>query len=111
IVPREPQALTISHTQLGLDIRKFQQQLANLGIGHGDAVSIALLNSYEFAISFLATTNQRAIAAPLNPQYKQDEFEFYISDLTSKLILVPNGAFSQDAPAVRAAKKFGAAVA
>nr|GFD53151.1 hypothetical protein [Tanacetum cinerariifolium] len=54
---------------------------------------------------------QRAIAAPLNSAYKQSEFEFYIDDLSSAIALVPKGAFAQDAAAVRAARKYQAAIA
>ncbi len=74
IVPSKPKALTISYKQLTRDVLEFQSKLAELGIGHGDAVSIALPNTYEFIVSFLATSYQRAIAAPLNPAYKQAEF-------------------------------------
>jgi len=57
-------------------------------------------------------TDQRIrIAAPLNPAYKQSEFEFFIDDLSSSLTLVPKGAYAQDAPAVRAARKYKAAIA
>ncbi|KAI5284369.1 hypothetical protein KEM54_001391, partial [Ascosphaera aggregata] len=68
-------------------------------------------NSYEFIVSFLAVSWQRAIAAPLNPSYKQEEFEFYINDLSSALALVPRGAVAADVAAVRAARKFRAAIA
>lgn len=85
--------------------------MADIGISHGSAVSIALPNSYAFIVSFLATSYQRAIAAPLNSAYKQDEFEFYIDDLSSSLALVPRGAFEKDGPAVRAARKYKAAIA
>lgn len=111
IVPRQPEALSVSYQQLDLDIRTFQKQLAELGIGHGDAVSIALPNTYEFIVSFLATTWQRAIAAPLNPAYKQSEFEFYINDLSSSIVLVPQGAHARNDAAVRAARTHGAVVA
>jgi acyl-CoA synthetase (AMP-forming)/AMP-acid ligase II len=47
----------------------------------------------------------------LNPAYKQSEFEFYIDDLSSAIALVPQGAFAQDAAAVRAARKYNAAIA
>lgn len=110
IVPSKP-ALTVSYKQVDVDIRSFQKQLADLGIGHGSAVSIATVNSYEFIVSFLAASYQRAIAAPLNPAYKQDEFEFYIDDLSSSLILVPKGAFERNAPSIRAARKYGATIA
>ncbi|KAF2399204.1 acetyl-CoA synthetase-like protein [Trichodelitschia bisporula] len=103
--------LTLSFSQLTAEISSFQKKLAALGIGHGAAVSIALPNSYEFIISFLASAWQRAIAAPLNPAYKKSEFEFYIDDLSSALALVPQGAFAKDADAVRAARKYQAAIA
>jgi acyl-CoA synthetase (AMP-forming)/AMP-acid ligase II len=47
----------------------------------------------------------------LNPAYKQSEFELYIDDLSSAIALVPQGAFAQDAAAVRAARKYNAAIA
>ena len=111
IVPGKPDALTVTYQRLNSDILAFQKKLAELGIAPGAAVSSALVNSYEFIVSFLATSWQRAIAAPLNPGYKQEEFEFYIDDLSSSLALVPKGAYAQNSAAVRAAKKYNAAVA
>lgn len=108
IVPGSP-ALTISYARLHADISAFQKQLAALGVAPGAAVSIALPNSYAFIVSFLAASWQRAIAAPLNSAYKQSEFEFYIDDLSSHLVLVPKGEV--DGPAVKAAQKYNAAVA
>ncbi|KAL1983213.1 hypothetical protein VTN96DRAFT_387 [Rasamsonia emersonii] len=111
IIPQKPSPLTISYQQLNAEVASFQKKLAKLGIRPGDAVSIALPNSYEFIVSFLAATWQRAIAAPLNPAYKQEEFEFYIDDLSSALTVVPRGFFEKDGPAVRAARKYKAAIA
>lgn len=111
IVPSKPSPLTISYSQLSADIAGLQSQLAQLGIQHGDAVSIALPNNYEFIVSFLATSYQRAIAAPLNPAYKQDEFEFYIEDLSSAIVIIPQGSYAKVGPAVRAARRFNAAIA
>ncbi|KAL8798234.1 MAG: hypothetical protein Q9182_006840 [Xanthomendoza sp. 2 TL-2023] len=82
-----------------------------MGIVPQSAVSIALPNSYEFIVAFLATTRQRAIAAPLNPLYKQDEFEFYIEDLKSAAILVPRDFHPSNGPAIQAARKHHAAIA
>ncbi|KIX04662.1 uncharacterized protein Z518_05532 [Rhinocladiella mackenziei CBS 650.93] len=111
IVPSKPNALTISYKRLTQDILDFQTKLAHLGIRHADAVSIALPNSYEFIVSFLATSFQRAIAAPLNPSYKQNEFEFYIEDLSSAVSILPKGSWSKEGAAVRAARKYNAAIA
>lgn len=110
IIPGSP-ALTISYQKLSADVKAFQQQLANAGIQAQAAVSIALPNTYEFIVAFIAASWQRAIAAPLNSAYKQSEFEFYIDDLSSAIALVPKGAFAQDAAAVRAARRYNAAIA
>lgn len=111
IIPGKPHALTISYQQLNAQASSLQKQLASLGITPQSAVSIALPNSFEFIVAFLAASWQRAIAAPLNPAYKQDEFEFYIDDLKSAVALVPRGSVEQDGPAVRAARKYKAAIA
>ena len=111
IVPGKPDALFISSEKLDSDVSSFQRKLANFGITPQSAVSIALPNSYEFIVAFLAASWQRAIAAPLNPAYKQEEFEFYIDDLSSAVALIPRGSYYQNGPAVCAARKYNAAIA
>lgn len=111
IIPSKPKPLTVTYADLVRETSSFQQKLAAIGITHGSPVSIATVNSYEFIIGFLAASWQRGIAAPLNPAYKQDEFEFYIDDVKSAIVLVPRGAYDANAPAVRAAQKFNAAIA
>jgi acyl-CoA synthetase (AMP-forming)/AMP-acid ligase II len=111
IVPSKPNALTVSYNELSAEILSFQRKLAKLGVAPQAAVSIALPNTYEFIVAFLAASWQRGIAAPLNSAYKQEEFEFYIDDLSSAVALVPRGSFQQDGPAVRAARKYKAAIA
>lgn len=111
IVPSKPAALTVTYADLVRETTSFQRKLAAIGITHGSPVSIATVNSYEFIIGFLAASWQRGIAAPLNPAYKQDEFEFYIDDVKSAIVLVPRGAYAANAPAVHAAQKFNAAIA
>ncbi|KAK3680617.1 hypothetical protein B0T22DRAFT_387912 [Podospora appendiculata] len=111
IIPSKPTALTVTYADLVAEIGLFQQKLAAIGITKGSAVSIATVNSYEFIVSFLAAAWQRGIAAPLNPAYKQDEFEFYIDDVRSAVVLVPHGAYAAGSPAVKAAQRFNAAIA
>ena len=111
IVPSKPSPLIVTYSELLGEVASFQKKLAAIGIARGSPVSIAVVNSYEFIVSFLASAWQRGIAAPLNPAYKQDEFEFYIEDVKSAVVLVPKGDYQKASPAVRAAKKFNAAVA
>ncbi|KAI4127278.1 MAG: hypothetical protein LQ338_003282 [Usnochroma carphineum] len=104
IIPKESNPIVISHRELRRRVFNFQKKLASIGITHRDAVAIALPNSLEFSVAFLAATSQRAIAAPLNPAYKQGEFEFYLSDLKAAVVLVPKGAIAENSEAVKAAR-------
>jgi oxalate---CoA ligase len=103
--------LKISYHSLKRRIHSLQSRLASLGVSPHSAVTFSLINGLEFAICFLAVGAQRAIAAPLNPAYQQAEVEFYVDDIKAALLIVPRGAVEKDAPAVRAARKFGAGVA
>ena len=62
------------------------------GIAAGDPVAIVLHNGAEFLVAFLAATWARAVAAPLNPAYKLDEFKFYMEDIGVRAAIVPPGA-------------------
>ena len=77
--------------------------LNELGIGRNDRVVIVLPNGPEMATAFLSIACC-ATTAPLNPAYKQDEFDFYLSDLAAKALVVEQGS---DAPAVTAARNQG----
>jgi acyl-CoA synthetase (AMP-forming)/AMP-acid ligase II len=57
------------------------------GIGNNDRVAIVLENGPEMAAAFLCVA-AGATAAPLNPAYRADEFEFYLSDLKAKVLLI-----------------------
>jgi oxalate---CoA ligase len=73
------------------------------GIGRGDRVAIVLPNGPTMASAFLAIASG-AVTAPLNPAYRAEEFEFYLSDLGAKALVVDAGTAS---PAVGVAKKLG----
>ena len=77
--------------------------LNGIGIGRNDRVAIVLPNGPEMAASFIACASG-VTSAPLNPAYRADEFEFYLSDLHAKALIVEQGSTS---PAVEVAKKLG----
>jgi acyl-coenzyme A synthetase/AMP-(fatty) acid ligase len=79
--------------------------LNGFGIGRNDRVVIVLPNGPEMVAAFLAI-GSGATAAPLNPAYKVDEFEFYMSDLSAKALVVEAGSASS---ALEAAKRLGVA--
>ncbi|KAL8647453.1 MAG: hypothetical protein Q9210_005550 [Variospora velana] len=106
IIPGPP-ILQISHENLKQQCLSLRHDLVSRGISPGTAVAISLPNSLEFVVTFFAITWQRAVAAPLNPAYKEDEVAFYIADVDAKAVIVPQGACKQPSPAVVAAEKRG----
>ena len=64
--------------------------LRSRGIRPNDRVAYVLDNGPEAATTFLSVA-AGATAAPLNPAYRADEYEFYLSDLAAKLLIVAQG--------------------
>ncbi|GAB2233441.1 hypothetical protein Drorol1_Dr00002664 [Drosera rotundifolia] len=62
-------------------------RLLAAGVRPRDVVALTFPISEEFVIMFLAVIRVRATAAPLNAAYTADEFEFYLSDSDSKLLI------------------------
>jgi acyl-CoA synthetase (AMP-forming)/AMP-acid ligase II len=62
-----------------------------------------LNNGPEMATAFISVA-AGAASAPLNPAYRADEFEFYLSDLNARGLIVEAGSTS---PAVEVARKLG----
>ncbi|MGE3651238.1 MAG: acyl--CoA ligase [Reyranellaceae bacterium] len=82
---------------------KTMVDLNAMGIGRNDRVAIVLPNGPEMAAAFVAVASC-ATTAPLNPAYRADEFEFYLTDLKAKALLVQQG---EDSPARAVAQKLG----
>lgn len=61
--------------------------LNRMNIGRNDRVAIVLPNGPEMAASFIAI-GCGATTAPLNPAYRAEEFDFYLSDLGAKALVI-----------------------
>jgi oxalate---CoA ligase len=77
-----------------------------MGVGRNDRVAIVLTNGPEMATCYMACASGTT-SAPLNPAYRADEFEFYLSDLNAKVLMVEQGSSS---PAIAVAQKLGVRV-
>ena len=73
------------------------------GISRGDRVALVLPQGPDLAAAFLAIA-AGATCAPLNPGYRREEFEFYLTDVRAKALIVAAGS---DSPAVAAAAAVG----
>jgi len=111
--PSEAVALTapgreaMNYGALRAFVKRIHRQLAARDIVQGDRVAIVLPNGPEMASAFLAVASAVS-AAPLNPAYKEAEYDFYLSDLMPKLVLVEKGS---DNPVRTAAARLGIDVA
>jgi len=84
--------LRVSYDSLRRQVERLAGVFAASGIRPGDRVAMALPNGLPTIVSFLAAS-VAGTAAPLNPGYRQEEFEFYLDDTGAKaLILPPDGA-------------------
>ena len=97
----------LTYSDLQQQIEKTISQLNQLGVGRNDPVAIVLPNGPEMAAAFVAIASG-ATTAPLNPGYREEEFDFYLSDLNTRLLVVEEGS---QTPALSAAEKLGIPVA
>ena len=84
-------------------IARSGEQLNRFGLGREDGIAIVLPNGADMAAAFLAVANA-ATAAPLNPGYRADEFEFYLNDLDARAVIVQVGV---DSPVRGVARRLG----
>lgn len=102
-----PGGVPLSYQGLRSLVSETLAMLAQRGIGRNDRVAMALDNGPEMAAAFI-TIASGAAAAPLNPGYRAEEFEFYLTDLQAKLLIVGRDKTS---PAVDVAAKLGIPIA
>ncbi len=103
---RAPERASLSYGGLRELAQSTVAKLNSIGIGRGDRVAIVLPNGPEMAAAFVAIACG-ATTAPLNPAYKAEEFEFYLTDLSAKALVIQKG---WESPAREVAVKLGVPV-
>lgn len=101
-----PGRAPLSYQALAEQTRRVAGELRAMGIGPADRVAVVLPNGPGMASAFLAIASC-AGCAPLNPNYTQQDFEFYLGDLRAKALLVDEAA---PAAALDAARDSGVPV-
>src|SRR6202451_1064680 len=94
-----PERPSLTHKSLRELAMRTVQSLNGMGIGRNDRVAIVLPNGPEMAAAFIAIA-AGATTAPLNPAYRGEEFDFYLSDLHAKALVILDG---MESPAIAAA--------
>jgi long-chain acyl-CoA synthetase len=77
----------IGHDELWERVARLAHALAARGIEQGDSVALLLPNTPDFAVAFLAVAQLRAVAVPLNPQFKKAELAFCLQDCEARAVL------------------------
>jgi acyl-CoA synthetase (AMP-forming)/AMP-acid ligase II len=72
-----------------------------MGVGRGDRVALVLPNGPEAAAAFVSIA-AGATTAPLNPAYRAEDFEFYLTDLRARALVVEEG---MESPAREVARR------
>ena len=95
-----PDRQALSYRRLLRQVEDTVRALSAAGLKRNDRVALVLPNGPEMAVAFLAVASG-ATCAPLNPAYTEEEFEFYISDLKARALIVASGI---DSPARKVAQ-------
>ncbi|MCW3477005.1 acyl--CoA ligase [Limobrevibacterium gyesilva] len=90
-----PGRAPLTHAGLRALVARTVAALNAMGIGRNDRVAMVLPNGPEMAAAFVSVASG-ATTAPLNPGYRAEEFEFYLSDLDAKCLVILQG---MDSPA------------
>ena len=80
-----PGGVPLTYDALRQLVSSTVSDLNSHGVAAGDRVAIVLDNGPEMAAAFLSIASG-ATAAPLNPSYRAEEFEFYLTDLRARLL-------------------------
>jgi len=101
-----PGRASLTYKGLREHVEETVSALNGQGITRNDRVAIVLPNGCDMASAFVSIA-AAATTAPLNPAYGQEEFNFYLSDLGAKVLLVEQGSTS---PALAAASDLGISI-
>ncbi len=101
-----PERPVLTYGGLRAQMRLTAETLNRLGLGRNDRIAIILPNGPEMASAFVSVA-AAATTAPLNPAYRAEELDFYLSDIGAKAIVIGK---DEQGPSIAVAEKLGIAV-
>jgi acyl-CoA synthetase (AMP-forming)/AMP-acid ligase II/acetyltransferase-like isoleucine patch superfamily enzyme/acyl carrier protein len=96
-----PRRKALTYRGLLNQVENVVNALRTLGLERNDRVAIVLPNGPEMAATFIGVA-AGATCAPLNPSYRANEFDFYMSDLNARAVILWS---EMDSPARDIARK------
>jgi oxalate---CoA ligase len=96
-----PERRPLTYGRLLRQVEDTLVALRALGVHRNERVAVVLPNGPEMAVAFVAVA-AGATCAPLNPSYRTEEFDFYLSDLKARALIVSS---EMDSPARESARR------
>jgi len=87
---------TVTFAEVGQQTETLARKLQGLGVGAGDQVAFILPNCFELVYSFFAPSALGAVIVPLNPVYRQKEFQHILEDSEAKVVLAEPSYMGND---------------
>jgi acyl-CoA synthetase (AMP-forming)/AMP-acid ligase II len=101
-----PERRPLTYARLLHHVERTVDALRAGGLSRNDRVALVLPNGPELATAFISVA-AGAACAPLNPAYREAEFDFYLSDLKAKALIIQAG---MDSPARDIARQRGISI-
>src|SRR5437667_12201517 len=96
-----PQRRPLSYAGLLQQVEGVVAWLHGMGVRRDDAVAIVLPSGPEMALACLGVS-AGAVGAPLNPGFRAEQFDFYLSALKAQALIVQPKSNSEAVAAARA---------
>jgi fatty-acyl-CoA synthase len=77
----------LTYRQLHAQAEAIAGWLQGVGVAAGDRVAIYLQNCPQFAVAYYGVLRANAVVVPVNPMNRADEFEHYITDPGTKVVI------------------------
>ena len=77
----------LTYAELKAQAERLAGWLQAQGVGAGDRVALYLQNCPQFVVALYAIFRANAVAVPVNPMNRADEFGHYISDPETKVVI------------------------
>jgi malonyl-CoA/methylmalonyl-CoA synthetase len=81
--------------EIDREVERYAALLDRLGVRVGDRVALQLPKCMEFVFLELAVLTVGGVALPLNPDYRPEELEYFLSDSGSSLFFTDGARFSR----------------
>ena len=79
---------TVTYAELAGRVNRFGSALRELGVGSGDRVLLVLPDSSTFIVCFLGAAKIGAVAVPVNPLARREDYVHYAADCGTRLAVV-----------------------